>query len=74
MSFLMPKIAAPVAAPRLNTEEDEADRLRREREAIAQQSRGGKRSTIVAGAQIAAEEQYGRALLSQKRRAGMELG
>lgn len=43
-------------------------RLDAERTAIADQKARGRASTIKAGGDIAAEEQYGRGLLKQKRR------
>lgn len=70
----MPAPQAPPVAPR-----DDEERRKRladaERAAIAEAKAGGRRSTIVAGMQIAADEQYGRGLMSKSRReAARELG
>lgn len=73
----MPKAPAPQPMPTPPSQDDEAVRRRAEAEraAIAEAKAGGRRSTIVAGMQIAAEEQAGRGLLAkQKRSAARELG
>lgn len=54
--------------PADNSAAEEKMRLDAERTAVAESKIGGRRSTIVGGAAIAADEQYGRGLLSQKRR------
>lgn len=64
-----PSIPAAVAArPEDAAAERERARLKAEREAIAERSAAGRRSTIVGGALIAADEQHGRGLLAAQRR------
>lgn len=82
MSFLKPKMPAPQpqALPQSPTAPDntEAQRQREEAEraAIAESKAAGRRSTIVAGMKIAADEQEERGQLALKRRstAARELG
>lgn len=61
-----PKVPAP---PPDTSAADAKKRLEAERAAIAESKAAGRRSTMAAGNEIAAEEQYGRGLLSQKKRA-----
>lgn len=68
--FSKPKMPAPPPPPPTpvdGTAQTQA-RLDAERTAIADQKARGRASTIKAGGDIAAEEQYGRGLLKQKRR------
>ena len=77
MSFLFGGAKpTPQPLPTSPTDSAEAERKRQdaERAAVSERVSAGKRSTIVAGQQIAMEEQAGTGLLSQtRRRAGREL-
>ena len=65
---------APLPASPVDSAEAEQKRQDAERAAIAERVVAGRRSTIVAGQQIAMEEQAGTGLLSQaRRRAAREL-
>lgn len=80
MSFLKPKMPTPQPLPQSPTAPDntEAERQRAaaEQAAIAESKAAGRRSTIVAGMKIAADEQEERGQLALKRRsaAARELG
>lgn len=76
MSFLFgAKAPAPAAVPLspANSGEAEAARQSAERSALAERAAAGRRSTIVAGRQIALDEQMERGLLSQRARASREM-
>jgi hypothetical protein len=77
MSFLFGGAKpTPAAVPVAPGDSAEAERKRQdaERAAVTERAAAGRRSTIVAGQQIAMEEQAGTGLLSQsRRRASREL-
>ena len=77
MSFLFggaKPTPAPLPASPVDSAEAERKRQEVERAAVAERASAGRRSTIVAGQQIAMEEQAGVGLLSQaRRRAGREM-
>lgn len=63
------------SVPQRDYAAEEKARLDAERAAIAESKAGGRRSTIVGGEVIAAEEQYGKGLLGQQKRAtSMSMG
>lgn len=76
MSFM--SASAPAVQPLpVAPSDDQAGkqaRLDAERTAAVEAKIGGRASTIAAGMDIAATEQYGRGLLSQKRRASSDMG
>jgi len=66
------KPPAPQPVP-LNPADDKAaeqQRMEAERAALADSKARGRASTIAAGGDLAAEEQYGRGLLKRKQRVG----
>lgn len=69
--FSRPRIPDPPAPPTSPTknEEQESERIEVERAAVAESKAAGRRSTIVAGMKIAADEQYDKGLLGSRRRA-----
>jgi hypothetical protein len=70
--FSKPSMPAPQPVPVAPTAPDnkaaEDQRLNAERAAIADQKARGRASTVAAGGDIAAEEQYNRGLLKKKQR------
>lgn len=74
MSFLSPKAPAPQPLPVSPYADEEARRKREEAEraALAESKTHGRRSTIVAGMQIAADEQQARGALHSSRRRGAQ--
>ena len=75
---MKPKMPTPQPLPQSPTSDPEAERQRAaaEQAAIAESKAAGRRSTIVAGMKIAADEQAERGQLALKRRsaAARELG
>jgi hypothetical protein len=69
MSFFSSKARQVAPVLQLDSGAAEKARLDAERSAIAERNMAGRRSTIAAGGDIAAEDQLGRGLLSQKKRA-----
>ena len=69
MSFFSAKAGPAIQAVQTDTSAADKAKLDAERAAIAESKAAGRRSTIVAGATIAAEDQLGRGLLSQQKRA-----
>lgn len=63
----MPAPPPPPPDPYIRIDAENA-RLRAEATALAESKANGRRSTMAAGADIAAEEQQGRGLLSQRKR------
>ena len=68
LCFAKPAMQSVAQQPVDNSAAIEKARLNAERSAIAEQKQAGRRSTIVGGALMAAEEQMGRGLLSQQKR------
>lgn len=72
LHFSSPKVPAPAPAPVDNSAEIERARLAAEQAALAESKLSGRRATIVGGGLIAQEEQMGRGLLSQRKRAAAQ--